>query len=84
MWCERSRKAHLVFLWFFMTFLYGAEVHDAAKKEPKMHYPVITVVFDHNPYQKGMQSGWGFSCLIGGMEKRLLFDTGANAALKLR
>ena len=83
MWCERSRKAFFVFLWFFMTLLYGAEAHDAANKEAKMHYPVITVVFDNNPYRKGLQSGWGFSCLIGGMGKRLLFDTGAEGTILL-
>ena len=83
MWCERSRKAFFVFLWFFMTLLYGAEAHDAAKKEAKMHYPVITVVFDNNPYQNGLQRGWGFSCLIGGMGKPLLFDTGAEGTILL-
>lgn len=66
-----------------MTLLFGAEAHDAAKKEARMHYPVIIVVFDNNPYQKGLQSGWGFSCLIGGEGKPLLFDTGAEGTILL-
>lgn len=48
-----------------------------------MNHPIITVVFDNNPYKKGLQSGWGFSCLIEGMEKRVLFDTGADGIILL-
>ncbi|MFT7824246.1 MAG: MBL fold metallo-hydrolase [Sulfurimonas sp.] len=81
---ERSRKALYVSLWFFVTLLYGAEAHSAAEKEVEMHYPVIiTVLFDNNPYKKGLQSGWGFSCLVEGMEKRILFDTGAEGRILL-
>jgi 7,8-dihydropterin-6-yl-methyl-4-(beta-D-ribofuranosyl)aminobenzene 5'-phosphate synthase len=66
-----------------MTLLSGAEAYDALQKEPSMNYPVITVVFDNNPYKKGVQSGWGFSCLIGGVEKPVLFDTGAEGRVLL-
>ncbi len=38
----------------------------------------ITVTFDNNPYADGCQTGWGFSCLVRGIEKTILFDTGAD------
>jgi 7,8-dihydropterin-6-yl-methyl-4-(beta-D-ribofuranosyl)aminobenzene 5'-phosphate synthase len=41
----------------------------------------ITVVYDNNPHKRGLESRWGFSCLIGGAEKTILFDTGPNSSL---
>ena len=41
----------------------------------------ITVVYDNNPYKKGLETGWGFSCLITGTEKTILFDTGRDHSL---
>jgi 7,8-dihydropterin-6-yl-methyl-4-(beta-D-ribofuranosyl)aminobenzene 5'-phosphate synthase len=40
---------------------------------------VITVLFDNAAYEKSFKPGWGFACFIQGLEKTLLFDTGANA-----
>lgn len=89
-WLEKCRmsylkneKAFFVFVWFFVTLLCGAEEQGMVKKEGSMYHPVITIVFDNNPYKKGLQSGWGFSCLIEGMEKIVLFDTGADGAVLL-
>lgn len=39
----------------------------------------ITVICDNNPYKQGLQTDWGFSCLITGVEKTILFDTGPAA-----
>jgi hypothetical protein len=36
----------------------------------------ITVIYDNNPHRKGLAIDWGFSCLIRGTEKTILFDTG--------
>ena len=41
----------------------------------------ITVVCDNNPYKEGLETGWGFSCLVGGAEKPILFDTGPGGSL---
>jgi 7,8-dihydropterin-6-yl-methyl-4-(beta-D-ribofuranosyl)aminobenzene 5'-phosphate synthase len=38
----------------------------------------ITVIYNHNPYTEGLRAEWGFSCLIKGSEKTILFDTGGN------
>ena len=41
----------------------------------------ITIVYDNNPYKEGLQTGWGFSCLVTGTEKTILFDTGRDLSL---
>jgi len=43
----------------------------------------ITVVYDNNPYKEGLKAAWGFSCLITGTEKTILFDTGGDGSLLL-
>ena len=43
----------------------------------------ITVIYDNNPYKKGLETSWGFSCVITGTEKTILFDTGGNGQLLL-
>ena len=44
----------------------------------------ITVLYDNNVYDPHLQPDWGFSCLIKGCEKTILFDTGANGSLLLK
>lgn len=41
----------------------------------------ITIVYDNNPYKEGLLTSWGFSCLIRGPEKTILFDTGGNGSV---
>ncbi len=36
----------------------------------------ITVVYDNNTHKEGLETAWGFSCVITGPEKTILFDTG--------
>ncbi|MBN2180688.1 MAG: MBL fold metallo-hydrolase, partial [Sedimentisphaerales bacterium] len=43
----------------------------------------ITVIYDNNPFKEGLETAWGFSCLIRGPEKTILFDTGGNGPLLL-
>lgn len=43
----------------------------------------ITVTYDNNPYKEGLQTAWGFSCLITGLEKNILFDTGGDGSILL-
>ena len=43
----------------------------------------LTVVYDNYPGVRGLKSEWGFSCLIEGAEKTILFDTGADAPVLL-
>jgi 7,8-dihydropterin-6-yl-methyl-4-(beta-D-ribofuranosyl)aminobenzene 5'-phosphate synthase len=41
----------------------------------------ITVLYDNKAYKPHLESGWGFSCLISGAEKTILFDTGPGGAM---
>lgn len=36
----------------------------------------ISVIYDNYCYRKGLKIDWGFSCLIEGMDRTILFDTG--------
>lgn len=36
------------------------------------------VVFNNISYKAGLQTGWGFSCLVEGLHETVLFDTGGD------
>ncbi len=38
----------------------------------------FTVLYDNYVFREGTRADWGFSCLIEGAEKTILFDTGTN------
>ena len=78
-----SKKAVFTFVLFLVVLWFGAEECYAVKKGEKMDSPIITVIFDNNPYKKGLETGWGFSCLIEGIKKTILFDTGADGNVLL-
>jgi 7,8-dihydropterin-6-yl-methyl-4-(beta-D-ribofuranosyl)aminobenzene 5'-phosphate synthase len=44
----------------------------------------LTIAYDNEASQAGLQADWGFSCLVEDNGLRLLFDTGGNGALLLR
>jgi 7,8-dihydropterin-6-yl-methyl-4-(beta-D-ribofuranosyl)aminobenzene 5'-phosphate synthase len=43
----------------------------------------ITVIYDNNTHEDGLGTAWGFSCIITGLEKTILFDTGGDGSLLL-
>ncbi len=43
----------------------------------------ITVIYDNNTNKEGLGTAWGFSCVITGLEKTILFDTGGDGSLFL-
>jgi 7,8-dihydropterin-6-yl-methyl-4-(beta-D-ribofuranosyl)aminobenzene 5'-phosphate synthase len=45
--------------------------------------PTITVVYDNNPYREGLETAWGFSCLVKGTDKAILLDTGGDGRVLL-
>lgn len=67
----------------------GTGMEDSAKREAKTLEGVInqkgiqsplkfTILYDNYLYKEGTKPDWGFSCLIEGAEKAILFDTGTN------
>ena len=43
----------------------------------------LTSVFNNVPCVSGLQTGWGYACLIEGLKERILFDTGADGDILL-
>jgi 7,8-dihydropterin-6-yl-methyl-4-(beta-D-ribofuranosyl)aminobenzene 5'-phosphate synthase len=70
-----------VFLSFlFCAFLlYADESHFGAasgdSSDPSLRF---TILYDNYLYKEGTTPDWGFSCLIEGTEKTILFDTGTQ------
>jgi len=38
----------------------------------------ITILYDNYLFTEGLKTDWGFSCIVKGTEKTILFDTGTN------
>jgi 7,8-dihydropterin-6-yl-methyl-4-(beta-D-ribofuranosyl)aminobenzene 5'-phosphate synthase len=43
----------------------------------------LTIVYDNNEYDPRLETKWGFSCLVEGPERTVLFDTGGDSATLL-
>jgi len=39
----------------------------------------VTILYDNYIHTEGTKADWGFSCLIEGTEKTILFDTGTKS-----
>jgi 7,8-dihydropterin-6-yl-methyl-4-(beta-D-ribofuranosyl)aminobenzene 5'-phosphate synthase len=61
----------------------AATTNHAASPKAGSRAIEITVLYDNYTLSEGFRTGWGFSCIITGTEKCVLFDTGANADLLL-
>lgn len=63
-----------------ILFFCGVNMVFTAGKSPIK----CTILFDNYLYQEeGLKSKWGFACLIEGMEKTILFDTGSSGDILL-
>jgi len=51
--------------------------------ESQAEQTTITILYDNTVYIPGTESKWGFACLIKGIEKTILFDTGWNSQILL-
>ena len=43
----------------------------------------LTVVFNNEPCNDRLETAWGFACVIEGLQKNVLFDTGADGSILL-
>jgi 7,8-dihydropterin-6-yl-methyl-4-(beta-D-ribofuranosyl)aminobenzene 5'-phosphate synthase len=50
----------------------------------KISNVTIMILYDNNHYLKGLETAWGFSCLVKNTDKTILFDTGGDGSLLLR
>jgi 7,8-dihydropterin-6-yl-methyl-4-(beta-D-ribofuranosyl)aminobenzene 5'-phosphate synthase len=44
----------------------------------------VTIIYDNEIWQPGLESAWGFSCLVEANGQRLLFDTGGRGEVLLQ
>ena len=51
--------------------------------EDKTTSLTIKVIYDNYPHDDALQTDWGFACLITGLQKTILFDTGGKGDLLL-
>jgi len=62
-------------------------VGEVIAKENKNHINsqgiAITVIYDNYLFKPGLKTSWGFSCVVQGTEKTILFDTGSNGSILL-
>lgn len=55
---------------------------DVLKLKPAEEVRLVTV-FDNYEHRSGLETGWGFSCLVKINDKAVLFDTGAEGSVLL-
>ena len=41
--------------------------------------PIISIIYDNNPYKERLESGWGIFCIIEGFKKTILFYIGGES-----
>jgi 7,8-dihydropterin-6-yl-methyl-4-(beta-D-ribofuranosyl)aminobenzene 5'-phosphate synthase len=54
------------------------EIEESQKEKAGLSHVKMTILYDNYGYVQGGRPEWGFSCLIEGAEKTILFDTGGN------
>jgi 7,8-dihydropterin-6-yl-methyl-4-(beta-D-ribofuranosyl)aminobenzene 5'-phosphate synthase len=43
----------------------------------------LTILYDNNRFDPRLKTAWGFSCIVQGLEKTVLFDTGGDGSILL-
>jgi 7,8-dihydropterin-6-yl-methyl-4-(beta-D-ribofuranosyl)aminobenzene 5'-phosphate synthase len=77
----RNITITLLFVWALLM----TQSIDAAGSAARAEHDKVTlhVVFNNLPYKTGLKTSWGFACLIDGLDKVVLFDTGGNGDILL-
>jgi len=44
----------------------------------------VTILYDNTVFQSGLESDWGFSCLVETQNRTILFDAGSTVLYFLR
>ena len=44
---------------------------------------MLTITYDNYPFDERLETAWGFSCIIEGLDKTILFDTGGDGQVLL-
>lgn len=66
---------------FFMGELTMPQIKNENNNKVERVY--ITVIYDNNPMLKGLQTDWGFACMVEVGKTKILFDTGDKGNILL-
>jgi 7,8-dihydropterin-6-yl-methyl-4-(beta-D-ribofuranosyl)aminobenzene 5'-phosphate synthase len=69
-----------LFLWTASGVV--GSISSIASPQPDAAKPVeafVTILYDNNRFDPHLETAWGFSCLVRGLEKTILFDTGGDS-----
>jgi 7,8-dihydropterin-6-yl-methyl-4-(beta-D-ribofuranosyl)aminobenzene 5'-phosphate synthase len=82
---NKSQKIKIAVIILLMEiFFIGDFIMPQTKKSNnKLETVTITIVYDNNQFLKGLQTDWGFACLVEFEKTKLLFDTGNNGNILL-
>ncbi len=62
----------------------GVSAMERDKLDPSVADPVrMVTVFDNHPSGEGLETGWGFGCVVRTKDMTMLFDTGADGGVLL-
>ncbi len=67
-------KKFFALFFILILFFFATDKASSVEKNPT----TLTIFYDNYVFKKGLQADWGFSCLIQGTEKTILFDTGTK------
>lgn len=63
-------------LLFSLAFISAVVINPPALEAKQIE---ITILYDNYLFSEGLKTDWGFSCIITGTEKTILFDTGTKS-----
>lgn len=74
-------SAAVPFLLLWTAFGAEGSASSIASYQPdvaKQDEAAVTILYDNNRFAPRLKTAWGFSCLVRGLEKTILFDTGGD------
>ncbi len=78
-----KRSVIMTCLLFTGLVSFSAEPVNSSVMPPEDVLPVLTILYDNYQFNEDLNTNWGFSCLIEGLDKTILFDTGNDDGLLL-
>jgi 7,8-dihydropterin-6-yl-methyl-4-(beta-D-ribofuranosyl)aminobenzene 5'-phosphate synthase len=74
---------YLLILTIAGLFISFVRPNNTAKMNQKADDLILTILYNNYNHNSELKSDWGFSCLIEGMDKTILFDSGTNGKILL-
>jgi 7,8-dihydropterin-6-yl-methyl-4-(beta-D-ribofuranosyl)aminobenzene 5'-phosphate synthase len=73
----------LIFVMLFAVSATAMSQEEVAEPNSDSNDLSLTIIYDNNPFKKGLETRWGFSCCVEGTEKTILFDVGGESSVLL-